>query len=108
MFALAIADVLLINMWTTDIGRHGASNYGLLQVIFEVNLKLFEQSSAKKLLFVLRDFDNRKGNFEKFKGILDQDISNIWDKIYKPEQHRASKATDFFKFEFVMMPHKIF
>ena len=41
LFALAIADVLLINMWTTDIGRYGASNYGLLKVIFEVNLKLF-------------------------------------------------------------------
>jgi len=41
LFALAIADVLLINMWTHDIGRYGASNYGLLKVIFEVNLKLF-------------------------------------------------------------------
>lgn len=43
LFALAISDVLLINMWTTDIGRYGASNYGLLKVIFEVNLKLFGQ-----------------------------------------------------------------
>jgi hypothetical protein len=34
LFALAIADVLLINMWTNDIGRYGASNYGLLKVIF--------------------------------------------------------------------------
>jgi hypothetical protein len=41
LFALANADCLLINMWTTDIGRYGASNYGLLKVIFEVNLKLF-------------------------------------------------------------------
>jgi hypothetical protein len=43
LFALAIADVLLINMWTTDVGRYGASNYGLLSVIFAVNLKLFGQ-----------------------------------------------------------------
>ncbi len=63
LFALAIADVLLINMWTTDIGRYGASNYGLLKVIFEVNLKLFDQKSSKKLLFVLRDFDGRGNNF---------------------------------------------
>jgi hypothetical protein len=67
LFALAIADVLLINMWTTDIGRYGASNYGLLRVIFEVNLKLFGQSSAKKLLFVLRDFDDRGNNFERIR-----------------------------------------
>jgi predicted GTPase len=43
MLALAIADVLIINMWTQDIGRYGASNYGLLEVIFECNLKLFGQ-----------------------------------------------------------------
>jgi hypothetical protein len=28
-------------MWATDIGRHTASNYDILKVIFEVNLKLF-------------------------------------------------------------------
>jgi len=59
LFALAMSDVLLINMWTTDIGRYGASNYGLLKVIFEANLKLFQQESSKKLLFVLRDYDKR-------------------------------------------------
>ena len=42
LFALAIADVLIINMWTNDVGRHGASNYGMLKDIFEVNLKLFD------------------------------------------------------------------
>ena len=42
LFALAIADVLIINMWTHDVGRHDASNYGMLQDIFEVNLRLFD------------------------------------------------------------------
>ena len=41
LFALVISDILLINMWATDIGRHTASNYDILKVIFEVNLKLF-------------------------------------------------------------------
>ena len=73
LFALAMADVLVINMWTTDIGRYGASNYGLLKVIFEVNLKLFYQAhSAKKLLFVLRDYDSRIA-FEKIKEMIDKD-----------------------------------
>ena len=108
LFALAIADVLLINMWTTDIGRYGASNYGLLKVIFEVNLKLFGQSSAKKLLFVLRDFDDRGNNFERIRQIIDSDISNIWNEIFKPEEYRNSKPSDFFDFEFCMLPHKIF
>lgn len=62
LFALAMADVLVINMWTHDVGRSTGSNYDLLKVIFEVNLKLFKQESAKKLVFVLRDFNNKKNN----------------------------------------------
>jgi protein SEY1 len=96
LFALAIADVLLINMWTTDIGRYGASNYGLLKVIFEVNLKLFDQKSNKKLLFVLRDFDDRGNNFQKIQGILEADLNRIWSEIYKPDKFANSKPQDFF------------
>ena len=107
LFALAMADVLLINMWTTDIGRYGASNYGLLKVIFEVNLKLFDQKSSKKLLFVLRDYDSRI-EFDRIKAMIDKDLKQIWSEIYKPEQHENSKPEDFFSFEFAMMPHKIF
>ena len=41
LFALVISDILLINMWENDIGRHCASNYDILKVIFEQNLKIF-------------------------------------------------------------------
>lgn len=83
-------------MWTTDIGRYGASNYGLLKIIFEVNLKLFDQKSNKKLLFVLRDFDDRGNSFEKIKGILEGDLLKIWSEIYKPEKYANSTPQDFF------------
>ena len=79
-----MADVLLINMWATDIGRYGASNYGLLKVIFEVNLKLFDQHSSKKLVFVLRDYDSRIGQ-DKIQTMLDNDIRTIWSEILKPD-----------------------
>ena len=108
LLALAIADVLLINMWTTDIGRYGASNYGLLKVIFECNLKLFGQSSAKKLLFVLRDFDDRGNNRQRIQELIDTDIKNLWNEIYKPDQYKNSEAKDFFEFEFCMLPHKVY
>ena len=94
-------------MWTNDIGRYGASNYGLLKVIFEVNLKLFEQNSSKKLCFVLRDFASNL-NPDNIKRDIDKDISRIWSEIYKPEKYAHSSAHDFFSFEFIMMPHKIF
>ena len=35
-------------------------------------------------------------------------MRQIWSEIYKPEQHANSQPGDFFQFEFVMMPHKIF
>lgn len=108
MLALAISDVLMINMWTQDIGRYGASNYGLLEVIFECNLKLFGQQSAKKLMFVLRDFDDRGNNFDKIMNQIKIDIANIWSKIYKPDKFKDKLAEDFFDFEFSMLPHKVY
>jgi len=54
-------------MWATDIGRHAASNYDILKIIFEENLKLFKQESQKKLLFVIRDFQDKGRNLESTK-----------------------------------------
>jgi len=67
LLALALADVVILNMWTTDIGRFDASNLGLLRVIFEVNLKLFDQKQTKKLLFVLRDYSAKDNNFDRIR-----------------------------------------
>lgn len=40
MFALAVTHILMVNIWMKDIGRKNASNYGILKVIFEENLKI--------------------------------------------------------------------
>lgn len=72
-----MADVLLINMWYTDIGRNSGSNFGLLKVIFECNLKLFGQSTSKKLLYVIRDFPGGK-NADAIKNLIDKDINDLW------------------------------
>jgi hypothetical protein len=55
---------------------------------------------------VLRDFDNRGNNFDMIKQMLDNDVNNIWKEIYKPEHLANSKPTDFFNFEYCMLPHK--
>jgi hypothetical protein len=107
LFALAMADVLLINMWYTDIGRYSGSNYGLLKVIFECNLKLFGQATAKRLLFVIRDYPGGK-NADAIKGLIDKDINQLWSDIHKPEEYKDSSATEFFSVEFVLLPHKIY
>ena len=73
-----------------------------------MNLKLFDQKSSKKLLFVLRDFDDRGNNAARIQGILESDLNRIWSEIYKPEKFANSKPSDFFQFEYCMMPHKQF
>ena len=59
-------------------------------------------------MFVLRDFDNKGNNFERITAILENDIRNIWSKIYKPKQYEHSSPKDFFDFEYSVLPHKIF
>ena len=62
LFALAVCDVLMVNMWTSEIGRYKAASVGLLKTIFEVNLKLFNERGKKKILFLLRDFNAANNN----------------------------------------------
>ena len=104
LFALAMSDVLLINMWYTDIGRYSASNYGLLKVIFECNLKLFGNNVKKRLLFVIRDFDP-EGNADAIRGIIDKNVKTIWDEMHKPEEHKNKTVEDFFVLDIALMPH---
>ena len=79
-----MADVLIINMWSTDVGRHSAANYDLLRDIFEVNLKLFDEMAAKKLLFIIRDFTDCGNAMVRIKTLLEKDIKKIWNECNKP------------------------
>jgi len=105
LFALAMADLLIVNMWTVDIGRYTASNYGVLKTVFEMNLKLFQQECAKKILFVLRDFNPETDNKEKVKELILKDIYGIWADVKKPEKYKDYQPHNFFEFEFFTIPH---
>ncbi|KAG6517947.1 hypothetical protein ZIOFF_021347 [Zingiber officinale] len=54
LFALAVSDIVLINMWCHDIGREQVTNNPLLKTIFQVMLRLFKPSKTT-LLFIIRD-----------------------------------------------------
>ena len=108
LFALAMADVLLINMWTSDIGRYTASNYGVLKIVFEQNLKLFQQESEKKIVIVLRDFEETVDDVNKLRESIINDIRNIWNEIKKPEKFKHDPPEKYFKFEFITLPHKFY
>jgi hypothetical protein len=110
LFSLALSEILIINMWVTDVGRHDGANYGLLKVVFELNLQLFQQSSGNKtlLLFLFRDHSQHEDDtpLEEFIKVITEDMEKIWSGISKTEAFSQSKVTDFFDFQFVSLPPK--
>jgi hypothetical protein len=78
----------------------------VLKIVFEMNLKLFQQECAKKILIVLRDFDSKRNIKSRIQELILLDIRNIWNEIKKPEKFRDTLPSDFFEFEFVALPHK--
>ncbi|KAJ0081002.1 hypothetical protein Patl1_11822 [Pistacia atlantica] len=106
LFALAIADIVLINMpgpfskvaqgWCHDIGREQAANKPLLKTVFQVMMRLFSPRKTT-LLFVIRD--KTKTPLEYLEPILREDIQKIWDAVPKPEAHKSTPLSEFFNVE---------
>ena len=102
LFAMATADVLMVNMWCNDLGREVASGKPLLKVVFQVNLRLFTPRKTT-LLFVIRD--KSRTPEDRLLETLREDLRRIWDGITKPERHKSSSFEDFFHLEFVALSH---
>jgi hypothetical protein len=113
LFSLAMAEVLLVNMWYSDIGRFTASNYALLRMVFEINLQLFARAEGPRttLLFVIRDHltETEGGQaLSVLEGQLRGDMDRIWGEIKKPAQFARSAVGDFFDFRFVGLAHYMY
>ncbi|KAF9671828.1 hypothetical protein SADUNF_Sadunf12G0089600 [Salix dunnii] len=96
LFALAIADTILINMWYKDIGLEHAASRPLLKTVFQVMKRLFKPRK-RTLLFVLRD--HSKTPFEYLETALKEDIDKIWASVAEPETSRSVVLSDFFNVE---------
>ncbi|KAI5569699.1 hypothetical protein BDE02_12G094400 [Populus trichocarpa] len=96
LFALAIADIILINMWYKDIGLEHAASRPLLKTVFQVMKRLFKPRK-RTLLFVIRD--HSKTPFEYLETALKEDIDKIWDSVAEPETSRSVVLSDFFNVE---------
>ena len=104
LFALATADILLVNMWAKDVGRETGSGKPLLKTIFQVNLKLFQPSPGARrtvLLFVLRD--RTKTPLEKLKETWEVDLNRLWASIAKPPAYEESTIADFFDVQYAAL-----
>ncbi|KAM7500350.1 hypothetical protein LguiA_024764 [Lonicera macranthoides] len=96
LFALAVSDIVLINMWCHDIGREQAANRPLLKTVFQVMMRLFSPRKTT-LLFVIRD--KTKTPLEYLEPVLREDIQKIWDTVSKPHANKETPLSDFFNVE---------
>ncbi|XP_010262124.1 PREDICTED: protein ROOT HAIR DEFECTIVE 3-like [Nelumbo nucifera] len=100
LFALAVSDIVLINMWCHDIGREQAANKPLLKTVFQVMMRLFSPRKTT-LLFVIRD--KTRTPLESLEPILREDIQKIWDSVPKPQAHKETPLSEFFNVEVVAL-----
>ncbi|XP_024174233.1 protein ROOT HAIR DEFECTIVE 3 homolog 2 [Rosa chinensis] len=107
LFALAISDILLINMWCIEIGREQAANKPLLRTVFQVMMSLFGPGRKKTLLFVVRD-KIPETPLERLEATLLTDINKIWDEVPKPQQHESTHLSECFKVEVVALSHYVY
>lgn len=125
LFALALSEVLIVNIWAQDVGRYNAANLDLLKTVMELDLQLFYGSSTSsaspeddesnsqpsarmhktRLLFVLRD--HVSSPLDKLYATIRDDVDNIWATIQKPEPARGIPITKFFDIDFFALPHKL-
>lgn len=100
LFALAVSDIVLINMWCHDIGREQAANKPLLKTVFQVMMRLFSPRKTT-MLFVIRD--KTRTPLENLEPVLREDIQKIWDSVPKPEAHKETPLSEFFNVEVVAL-----
>ncbi|KAI5665460.1 hypothetical protein M9H77_15313 [Catharanthus roseus] len=101
LFALAVSDIVLINIWCHDIGREQASNKPLLKTVFQVMMRLFSPRKTT-LMFVIRD--KSKTPLENLEATLRDDIQKIWDSVPKPQAHKETPLSEFFNVQVVALP----
>ena len=68
----------------------------ILEIILELNLRLFGAEKPKQIIFVVRDFVEKKENVENLRESLISKVQEAWDKIPKPPGKEDIKLTDVF------------
>lgn len=109
LFAIAVSEVLIVNMWEQQIGLYQGNNMALLKTVFEVNLSLFgnnRNGHKVLLLFVIRDHVGLTP-LNSLSESLTLELEKIWSELSKPAECNDALLTDFFDLEFVGLAHKL-
>lgn len=78
---MAVCDIVLVNIWITDVGKFNAAQYELLKTAIQQQLKLYGRKFKKGLVFVIRDFDPQKENQEKIQSRIESDVRKLWNSF---------------------------
>lgn len=112
LFALSTSEVLIVNMWESQVGLYQGANMGLLKTVFEVNLSLFGKAKLQNndhkvlLLFVIRDHLGVTP-MESLAATITQDLLRIWEGLNKPVDVAHLAFDDFFDLAFHTLSHKV-
>lgn len=109
LFAIAVSEVLIVNMWEQQIGLYQGNNMALLKTVFEVNLSLFgknKNSHKVLLLFVIRDHVGVTPLSSLSESLINE-LEKIWSELSKPTECSDASLSDFFDLEFVGLAHKL-
>lgn len=104
LFALALADVVVVNMWAHDIGRYSAANYELFETVFAHAALLRStntNNSRMRILVAIRDHDGET-ELGQIRRVLMGDLAAIWEKL---RVRKNVSFDDLFEFRFVTLPH---
>lgn len=108
LFALTITELLIVNMWSNQIGLASGMNIDTLKAIVQANLRLFTPDSKTILLFLIREQPTRNNPGATPKEIVRETISKemtkIWDSIEKPESFKGTKVDVLFTIKFFFVP----
>ncbi|KAL1519129.1 hypothetical protein AB1Y20_003392 [Prymnesium parvum] len=119
LLALALADVLCINLFEHDIGRHEGSNLALLQTVLELSLELRRAEAAEAnsaapsgrprrttLLFVIRDHVPEGGTpLGRLREQLGEHVAAVWREASRGEGGGEVALEELFDVQVVALPH---
>ncbi|KAF7722791.1 Dynamin-like GTPase that mediates homotypic ER fusion [Apophysomyces ossiformis] len=106
LFALAISDVMILNLWECQIGLRGSVE--LLRTVFEVNLQLFQGSLARHktlLMIIIRDYQNETP-LEHLKNIVEETFDQIWSRLPRPRDLENCRMGDYFDAKYIALPNR--
>ncbi|KAH7824758.1 putative protein SEY1 [Monocercomonoides exilis] len=107
LFSIALSEVIIMNVWYHDLGRYSASNYPIIESVFEASARLlFKDSTRSKtlLLFIVRDYTGQTPA-EKLSGMIHEDVKRLWNSRPKRKDLEHLQLEDCFDVDVVLLPH---